>query len=100
MHRELNEPQPRRAYIEPVNGVEQYQRPEYWDRPAYPPAGPDGQPQWADWQKGGPLPQPVVINNVDAGPRTNHLLHLTLTVLTLGFWGPVWLIIWLVRGCR
>jgi len=41
-----------------------------------------------------------VINNVDAGPRTNHLLHLTLTVLTLGFWGPVWLIIWLVRGCR
>lgn len=26
---------------------------------------------------------------------TNHLLHLTLTGMTCGLWGPVWFCVWL-----
>lgn len=30
--------------------------------------------------------------------RTNHILHLLLSVFTLGFWAPIWLIIALMNG--
>lgn len=32
------------------------------------------------------------------GRRPNHLLHLVLTVITLGFWAPVWLCLALFGG--
>lgn len=31
---------------------------------------------------------------------TNHLLHLVLTLVTLGLWFPVWVIVWLVNHNR
>ncbi len=32
-------------------------------------------------------------------PRaTNHLLHLLLTVLTLGLWAPIWLLVGIARS--
>lgn len=32
------------------------------------------------------------------GQRVNHILHLILTLLTLGFWGIVWIILALAGG--
>ena len=31
------------------------------------------------------------------GRRSEHRLHLYLTILTVGLWGPVWLGIWLAQ---
>lgn len=31
------------------------------------------------------------------GKPTNHVLHLILTVVTLGIWSPVWLIIFIIN---
>lgn len=39
-------------------------------------------------------PAPVLV--VNQGPRVNHLLHLILTLLTCGFWAPVWIILSIV----
>lgn len=30
------------------------------------------------------------------GRGCNHVLHLILTVLTFGFWAPIWLVMWYV----
>jgi hypothetical protein len=27
--------------------------------------------------------------------RTSHILHIILTVLTLGLWFPIWMVIWI-----
>ena len=32
------------------------------------------------------------------GRRSEHRLHLCLTILTVGLWGPVWLAMWLAHG--
>lgn len=43
-----------------------------------------------------PPPVQVVVqqsNIVGYGPRTNHILHFILTVLTGGLWLPVWIIV-------
>lgn len=40
--------------------------------------------------------QPIIINNTTGKPKVRHGLHLLLTVLTLGAWAPVWLIVWAV----
>jgi len=29
--------------------------------------------------------------------RTNHILHLLLTVFTAGLWGPIWFLIWVLN---
>ena len=43
--------------------------------------------------------QPIVINNAtQEKKRTNHGLHLLLTILTLGAWLPIWIIVALVNG--
>lgn len=31
---------------------------------------------------------------------TNHLLHLTLSIVTLGLWVPVWFTVWIVNHNR
>lgn len=36
-------------------------------------------------------PQPQVI--VQQGKPTNHAFHLIMTILTLGLWAPVWIIV-------
>lgn len=33
-------------------------------------------------------------------PAPNHILHLLLTLVTFGFWAPVWLLITLFSGGR
>lgn len=40
--------------------------------------------------------QPIIINNTTRRPKVRHGLHLLLTILTLGAWAPVWLIVWAV----
>ena len=108
------DPQPRRAFVEPANGVDQWQQPvrpaDLQHRPPSHTAHHYPAPPWqAGGQiQGGPVPPPIVINNVAhaqaaavaVGPRTNHLLHLILTICTGGLWGIAWLILWLSRGCR
>ena len=44
--------------------------------------------------------QPTVINNniVNNGRKTNHLLHLILTLITGGLWAIVWVILIIVRS--
>jgi hypothetical protein len=32
--------------------------------------------------------------------KTNHVLHLLLTIVTLGMWAPVWLIMTVVNSSR
>lgn len=32
--------------------------------------------------------------------RTNHILHLVLTLVTLGLWLPVWFVVWLYNNSR
>ena len=32
------------------------------------------------------------------GRRTNHLLHLLLSVISLGFWVPVWVLLGISGG--
>lgn len=39
-------------------------------------------------------PAPVLV--VNRGPRTNHLLHLILTLLTCGAWAVVWIIMTII----
>ncbi|GAA0915004.1 hypothetical protein GCM10009557_88080 [Virgisporangium ochraceum] len=29
--------------------------------------------------------------------QTNHLLHLVLTLVTCGFWAPVWALVWILN---
>jgi hypothetical protein len=31
------------------------------------------------------------------GRRSEHRLHLWITILTVGLWGPVWLAVWLAQ---
>lgn len=38
-----------------------------------------------------PLQQTVIVNN--SGRRVNHGLHLVLTIITFGFWLPIWMIL-------
>ena len=38
--------------------------------------------------------------NMVKGKRVNHVLHLLLSVVTLGLWLPVWLVVALVGGGR
>lgn len=41
------------------------------------------------------------VNITQAGnepPRTNHLLHLVISLVTAGLWVPVWVIIRIARG--
>lgn len=35
--------------------------------------------------------QPRTMSQTHSGPRCNHALHGTLTVLTCGLWAPVWI---------
>ena len=43
--------------------------------------------------------QPIIINNTaQEKKRTNHGLHLLLTILTLGAWLPIWIIVALVNS--
>lgn len=48
-------------------------------------------------------PAPVVVTNVTA-PRkfykTSHGFHLVMSIITLGAWLPVWLIVGLVNAAR
>ena len=50
-----------------------------------------------------PQPQPLnqTVNITQPGyepPRTNHLLHLVISIITAGMWVPVWVIIRIARG--
>lgn len=41
-----------------------------------------------------PNQQPIIINNSQPEKkRVNHTLHFILTLVTLGLWLPVWLIV-------
>lgn len=48
-----------------------------------------------------PLPgygQPITVNvAAPEKPKMKHGIHIVLSVLTLGTWLPVWLLIWLVK---
>lgn len=46
------------------------------------------------YQQQTPQGQPIIINNTQSEKkRVNHTLHFILTLVTLGLWLPVWLII-------
>jgi hypothetical protein len=32
--------------------------------------------------------------------RCNHILHLILSVITIGFWTPVWLLLGIINLCK
>lgn len=41
-----------------------------------------------------PTQNVVVVNaNGQQAPRVNHILHLLLSVITMGLWIPVWILI-------
>lgn len=43
--------------------------------------------------------QPIIINNsTPERKQTNHLLHFILTLITLGLWLPVWIIVAIVNN--
>lgn len=43
--------------------------------------------------------QPIIINNsTPERKKTNHLLHLILTLVTVGLWLPVWIIVAIVNN--
>lgn len=50
------------------------------------------------YQQPAPQAQPIIINNsVAAAKKKNHtMIHLILSVVTLGAWLPVWLVIHLL----
>lgn len=56
----------------------------------------DGQAWTAHVQ---PQPQHVIVHNVPGKP-VNHVLHAILTVLTVGMWLPVWLIVAIAKNGR
>lgn len=79
------------------------------------PAGwyPDGSgaTRWWDGQQWGPhapttqqaqqpaqQQQPVYVNSYTQPKRVNHVLHLILSILTLGLWVPVWIIIAMAKS--
>ena len=39
--------------------------------------------------------QPLIVQHINNGNRkgVNHVLHLILTIITLGVWLPVWIIL-------
>jgi len=37
----------------------------------------------------------IYINNGGRDPRFPHLMHFVLTVLTCGFWLPIWMLCWM-----
>jgi hypothetical protein len=43
--------------------------------------------------------QPIIINNsTPERKQTNHLLHFILTLVTVGLWLPVWIIVAIVNN--
>lgn len=44
------------------------------------------------------MTQPVEVMVVNKGP--NHVLHLLLSVVTVGFWLPVWVVLILIQFSR
>lgn len=71
------------------------------------PFAPPQRAAYAPYAAGGPQANASVVNNIRVGgggyygPRCNHALHATLTVLTCGLWSPVWLLAWLAsKGGR
>ncbi|AHJ86488.1 hypothetical protein ST20ES_35 [Mycobacterium phage 20ES] len=56
------------------------------------------QPYWNQnqgWQPHPPVPQPTVLP-----VKTNHALHLVLSLVTCGMWLPVWAVVAMVNSGR
>lgn len=47
-----------------------------------------------------PMPQQQIVIQNGGGVRTSHGLHLFLTIITLGLWAPVWIIVTLVNRSK
>lgn len=43
-------------------------------------------------------PSITINNQMPDDRKTNHLLHLAITVLTGGLWLPIWIIVRVARG--
>jgi hypothetical protein len=43
-------------------------------------------------------PRPTIRRSSSGGQRPNHILHLILTLITLGIWGIVWIAIVALGG--
>lgn len=114
----------------PQQGMLPYGAPGYppqgYPQPGYPPQGyPQGYPQpgyppQGYPQQGYPQPmmQPMIINVMGGAAsssssasaaiavpaaektKTSHVLHLILTIFTGGLWLPVWIILYMIRGCN
>ena len=109
------------GYPQPSYPPQGYPQPSYppqgYPQPSYPPQGypqpgypPQGYPQ--------PMMQPMIINVMGGAasssssssaaimapmvvkPKTSHVLHLLLTIFTGGLWLPVWITLYMIRGCN
>jgi hypothetical protein len=39
-------------------------------------------------------------STLHVGPHTSHLLHLVLSIITVGFWVPVWILVHLSHSTQ
>lgn len=65
----------------------------WWDGQAWGQTAPQPAPTLAQAQQ-----QPVYVNTYTQPKRVNHVLHLILSILTVGLWVPVWIIISMAKS--